>query len=164
MSARLLTNWQDTLARVKGALQRRGRTAHEAEDLVQEAWLRLARYEDERAPVEKPEAFLMRTALNLSIDAHRMSVQRGEHLLLEHAVLIDTATSMEAMLLAKERTARLSVGLSRLSQKTRDVFLAHRLDGLPYAEIAALHGISVSTVEYHMAKATLRLTQWMEGW
>ena len=57
-SARLLKNWQDVLAKVRGALQRRGRTSHEAEDLVQEAWLRLARYEDEKQPVEQPEAFL----------------------------------------------------------------------------------------------------------
>lgn len=164
MSARLLKNWQDVLARVRGALQRRGRTAHEADDLVQEAWLRLVRYEDEKQPVEQPEAFLMRTALNLSIDTHRTSAGRGEHVLLENVVLIDTAPSMEAVLLAKERMARLNVGLGRLSDKTRDVFLAHRIDGLPYTEIAKLHGISVATVHHHVAKATLRLTSWMEGW
>lgn len=164
MPVRLLKNWQDVLARVRGALRRRGRTEHEAEDLVQEAWLRLVRYEEEKQPVEQPEAFLMRTALNLSIDAHRMSTGRGEHVLLEDVVLIDTAPSTEAVLLAKERMARLSLGLGRLSEKTRAVFLAHRLDGLPYAEIAKLHGISVSTVQQHIAKATLRLTSWMEGW
>jgi RNA polymerase sigma-70 factor (ECF subfamily) len=164
MSVRLLKNWQEVLARVRGALQRRGRTSHEADDLVQEAWLRLVRYEDDKQPVEQPEAFLMRTALNLSIDTHRTSSGRGEHVLLEHVVLIDTAPSMEAALLAKERMARLTQGLARLSDKTRDVFLAHRIDGLPYTEIAKLHGISVATVHNHIAKATLRLTSWMEGW
>lgn len=164
MSARLLKNWQDVLAKVRGALQRRGRTEHEAEDLVQEAWLRLARYEDEKQLVEQPEAFLMRTALNLSIDAHRASSVRGEHVLLEQVVLVDTTPSTEAVLLAKERMARLTQGLGRLSEKTRDVFLAHRVDGLPYTEIAKLHGISVTTVHHHVAKATLRLTSWMEGW
>jgi len=164
MSARLLKDLQAVLARARGALRRRGRTEHEAEDLVQEAWLRLARYEDERQPVDQPEAFLMRTALNLSIDDHRMSVRHGEEVMLEHEVLIDTAPSPEAVVLAKERTARLCLGLSRLSDKTRDVFLAHRLDGLPYAEIARLHGISISTVQDHIAKAMLRLTSWMEGW
>ncbi|MCE4555458.1 RNA polymerase sigma factor [Roseateles cellulosilyticus] len=164
MSVRLLKNWQDILSTVRGALQRRGRTAHEADDLVQEAWLRLARYEEEKQPVQQPEAFLMRTALNLSIDAYRASACRGEHVLLEDAVLIDATPSIEAVLLAKERMARLTVGLGRLSEKTRDVFLAHRVDGLPYAEIAKLHGISVTTVHAHVAKATLRLTSWMEGW
>ncbi len=164
MSARLLKNWQEVMAKVRGALQRRGRSQHEADDLVQEAWLRMVRYEEERQPVEQPEAFLMRTALNLSVDSHRMSSGRGEHVLLDTVVLIDTAPSMEAVLLAKERMARLAQGLGRLSEKTRDVFLAHRIDGLPYAEIAKLHGISVATVHHHIAKATLRLTSWMEGW
>lgn len=164
MSARLLNNWQDVLAKVRGALQRRGRTSHEADDLVQEAWLRLVRYEDEKQPVEQPEAFLMRTALNLSIDTYRTGSVRGEHVLLEHVVLVDTAPSIEAVLLSKERMARLALGLARLSDKTRDVFLAHRIDGLPYTEIAKLHGISVATVHHHIANATLRLTSWMEGW
>lgn len=164
MSARLVKNWQVVMARVRGALRRRGRTEHEAEDMVQEAWLRLVRYEDERQPVDQPEAFLMRTALNLSIDEHRQATRNGETVLLEHVVLIDTAPSAEAVVLARERAERLSVGLSRLSQKTRDVFLAHRIDGLAYAEIAKLHNISISTVQQHVAKATLRLTSWMEGW
>ncbi|WP_458233001.1 RNA polymerase sigma factor [Roseateles sp. P5_E8] len=164
MSARLLSNWKDVLARVRGALRRRGRTEHEAEDMVQEAWLRLVRYEDEQAPIEQPEAFLMRTALNLSIDVHRSTASHGEHVVLEHAVLIDTAPSAEDFVLARERTARLEEGLRRLTDKTRDIFLAHRLDGLTYKEIAALQGISVSTVHLHVAKATLRLTSWMEGW
>jgi len=163
MSARLLPNWQDVLARARGVLRRRGQTEHEAEDLVQEAWLRLFRYEESQ-PVEQPEAFLMRTALNLSHDAYRTRVSHGEHVVLEEDVLIDTAPSAESVALARERMTRLYLGLSRLSDRTRDVFLANRIDGLPYTEIAKLHGISVSTVHQHIAKATLRLTSWMEGW
>ena len=164
MSARLLKNWRDVMARVRGALQRRGRTTHEAEDLVQEAWLRMAHYEEEGQAVDQPEAFLMRTALNLSIDAHRSSLSRGEHVVLEQTVLIDTTPSVEAALLANERMVRLAEGVGRLSDKTREIFLAHRIDGLPYAEIARRHGVSITTVHHHVAKATLKLTSWMEGW
>jgi RNA polymerase sigma-70 factor (ECF subfamily) len=139
------------------------RTEHDADDLVQEAWLRLARYQREQTVVE-PEAFLMRAALNLSIDAFRARAVRGEELLLDDVVLIDTAPAAEAVLLAKERMARLSVCLARLTDKTRAVFLAHRIEGLSYQEIARLHGLSVSAVEKHIAKATLQLTSWMEGW
>jgi len=132
--------------------------------MVQEAWIRLARYENERLPVDQPEAFLMRTALNISIDEHRTAVSHGEHVVLDHAVLVDTSPSAEDVVLARERTERLAQGLSRLGDKTRDIFLAHRIDGLAYAEIAKIHGISVSTVHHHVAKAALRLTSWMEGW
>lgn len=159
-----LVDWHEVFARVRGALRRRGQTEHEAEDLVQEAWLRLVRYEDEQQPVKQPEAFLMRAALNLSIDAHRMSVGRGEHVLLEDVVLIDTTPSTEAVVLARERMARLTLGVGRLSERTREIFLANRVDGLSYAEIATRYGVSVTTVHQHLAKATLRLTEWMEGW
>lgn len=157
------TNWLAAFASVRTALMRRGQTIHDADDLVQEAWVRLACYEREQAVVQ-PEAFLMRTALNLSIDAHRASTTRGEEVLLEHVVLVDTSPGVEAMVLARERVARLSHCVGRLSDRTREIFLAHRVDGLSYGEIASRHRVSISTVEKHVAKATLQLTGWMEGW
>jgi hypothetical protein len=63
--------------------------------------LRLACYEDEKQPVAQPEAVLMRTALNLSFDVHRTSASRGEHVLIENVVIIDTTPPLEAVLLAK---------------------------------------------------------------
>lgn len=150
-------------ASVRGALMRRGRTQHEADDLLQEAWVRLACYESDH-PVEKPEAFLMRVALNLSIDAHRFRHNHGEEVQLEDVVLIDTSPSTEAVLLARERVARLSVCLGRLTDKTREIFLAHCIDGMSYQEIADQHNMSVSVVARHVAKALLLITTWMEGW
>lgn len=159
----MVVDLRAAFARVKSALMRRGRTEHDAEDLAQEAWLRLARYEREQ-PVERPEAFLMRAAMNLSIDAHRSRQSHGEEVLLEDQVLIDLSPGAEAVLLARERVARLSVCLSRLSERTRVIFLAHRIDGLSYQEIARQQQISVRAVERHIAKALLQLTAGMEGW
>lgn len=151
------------MARVKAALMRRGRSTHDADDLVQEAWVRLAYYEREQI-VDQPEAFLMRTALNLSIDAHRARVGRGEEVMLDEVVLIDTAPDADAVVLGRERLARMSVCLGRLTNKTREIFLAHRVEGLSYQEIARRHQLSISTVEKHVARATLQVTCWMEGW
>lgn len=159
----MVMNLKAAFANVKSALMRRGRSAHDADDLLQEAWVRLACYELEQ-PVHKPEAFLMRAALNLSIDTYRQRQSQGEEVLLENVVLVDTTPSAEAVLLGKERVARLGVGLGRLNEKTRDIFLAHRVDGLNYTEIARHHGISINAVERHVSKATLLITCWMEGW
>ncbi len=142
---------------------RRGRSEQDADDLVQEAWVRLACYERENH-VEQPEAFLMRAALNLSIDAHRATATRGEQVLLEDVVLLDARPGVEDELLGRERLARLSECLARLSDKTRDIFLAHRVDGLTYQQIADQHGMSITSVHKHIAKALLVVTGMMEGW
>lgn len=84
--------------------------------------------------------------------------------MLEDVVLVDTQPSAEAVLLSRERLQRLSVCLGRLNDKTRAIFLAHRVDGMSYQQIAREHGLSVSSVEKHIAKATMLVTSWMEGW
>lgn len=151
------------LARVHAALRRRGTSAQDADDLVQEAWMRLACYQRDQV-VAQPEAFVMRAALNLAIDAHRMRVNHGEEVLVEQVILFDTAPGIEAQVLARERLTRLSECLARLSDRTRTIFLSHRVDGATYEEIARLHGLSISAVHKHIAKATLQLTTWMDGW
>ena len=54
--------------RLEHLLRRRGRTREDAEDLIQEAFLRVKIYCDEGGEVREPEAFLVRTVLNLSRD------------------------------------------------------------------------------------------------
>jgi RNA polymerase sigma-70 factor (ECF subfamily) len=159
----MVKNWQPVLSRIRAALMRRGRSRQDADDLVQEAWVRLASYE-QRSSVIEPEAFLMRTALNLSIDDHRMARNHGEQVLLEDVEIVDATPTAETILLARERIVRLSESLAGLDVKTRRIFLAHRVDGLSYEQIAKDLRISISAVEKHIARATLRITRDMEGW
>jgi len=158
-----MKNLPPVFARVRDALRRRGSSTQDAEDIVQEAWVRLVSYQRDQV-VDKPEAFLMRTALNLSVDANRTRVSHGEEVVLDEVVLADEAPAVESVVLGRERMARLTQCLARLGEKNRDIFLAYRLDGLTYREIADHHGLSISTVEKHVAKATLRLISWMEDW
>lgn len=106
----------------------------------------------------------MRTAINLSIDAHRSKRLRGEEVAIDDVPLVDAAPGVEALLLGKERLARMAVGIERLPERTREIFLAHWLDGRSYTDIARELEISIKGVEKHVAKATMLLTSWMEGW
>ena len=152
----------EVFARIRSALKRRGAT-QDADDYIQEAWVRLARYERDQVVLE-PEAFLMKTAINLSIDAHRARVVHGEQVVLDEVILVDDSPPVESIVLNRERMVRLEQCLARLGDKPRDMFMAHRLDGKTYREIADQHGLSISTVEKHIAKATMQLITWMEGW
>lgn len=159
----MVRDWGAMLRRVRAMLLRRGRTSDDADDLVQEAWVRLAIYERE-TPVERPGAFLFRTALNLAVSSDRARAVRGQPVDAEEAVLVDGSPGIEATVLARERVARLDVCLARLDERTRTIFLDVRHRDLSYADAAQRHGISVSAVEKQVAKATMLITRWMEGW
>lgn len=57
----------------------------------------------------------------------------------------------------QEQLARMEATLRRLPCFTREIFLAHRLDAMPYEEIARRTGLTARQVERHMARAILAL-------
>ena len=62
-----------------------------------------------------------------------------------------------------EQLATMERAMLSLPRMTREVFLAHRLDGASYTEIARATGLTARQVERHMAKALLRLSRFMDG-
>ncbi len=60
----------ETIKRLQRVLQQRGVSPEDSEDLIQEAFRRLEVYRREK-PVLHAEGFLVRTAVNLSIDDNR---------------------------------------------------------------------------------------------
>ena len=53
----------------------------------------------------------------------------------------------------QELIERLQAIMLRMPRLTREIFMAHRLDDMPYEEIARRTGLTVAQVEQHMAKA-----------
>lgn len=142
---------------------RRGQSEQDADDLVHDAWIKLASVQLTQT-IEQPEAFLMKAALNLSIDAHRAQAVRGEQVLPEDVVIIDGRPSTDDVVLSRERLQRLSECLARMSETTRKIYLAHKLDGVSYKDLAKRHGMTRSGVEWHISKAVMLTASWMEGW
>lgn len=150
--------WNRMIREVR--LRTRGRS--DPEDLLHAAYLRLLRYKAQQT-VENVGAFLIRTAVNIGVDNYRHdrfiadvspeSLERSENSPLQDEVLA-----------SRVRLERVREGLSRLTPRTREIFLMHRLDDMKYREIAERLGISQSAVEKHIAKAALFLTEWTEGW
>jgi RNA polymerase sigma factor (sigma-70 family) len=147
--------------KLRRLLKSRGRSAHDIDDLMQEAFLRLQVYCKDHA-VEHTEAFLVRTVLNLSAEQGRKS-RTTERMTadLEVLGLVDLAPSPDEVLAAQQRVQRLQQGLQRLRPRSREVFLMNRADGYSYVQIAQQLGISVSMVEKHIARASFFLRDWM---
>lgn len=126
----------------------------DAGDLVHESFVRFANSDAcrERA-IECPEAYLNQIATNLLRDRAKSAVQRS---LASHVAADDVPLAgpdLVAALEARDKLNRLQTALMRLKPKTREIFLAHRLDGLSYKQIAERSGLSVKGVEWHMTKA-----------
>lgn len=126
----------------------------EAHDLVQETFLRLARAEVAvPGRLMRPAAYLRKIARNLLFDRTKAARRnRAEaHVCLDDVEL--AGANEQRRLEARDSLARLEAAIRRLKPKTREIFLAHHIEGLGYAEIAARTGLSVSGVEKQMGRA-----------
>jgi RNA polymerase sigma factor (sigma-70 family) len=150
----LSTSLVRRLARQTGC----GETARE---LAQEAFLRFLRLSSARAAsVAHPEAYLRRISANLVRDWGRgRARQLGSD---TPQFARDGHVDQVAVLETRDTLRRLEFAIAKLKPKTRKIFLAHRLDGLTYSEIAELTGLSVKGVEKQMSKAIAKIDQLLD--
>lgn len=132
----------------------------EAEDLVQELWLKLR--QPSGGPVQNGRAYIYRMAQNLVVDRLREKQRRMRRDRLwsdeggdrHHSIEpVDPSRNAEEAMLDREETALLASALGTLPEGARRAFELHKIEGLSHAEVAARLGISKSGVEKHMAVA-----------
>jgi RNA polymerase sigma factor (sigma-70 family) len=146
-------------------LQRKGRSREDAEDLMQEAMLRLHVY-GQAAPVANEEAFLRHAVRNLSVDQYRREradLRRSvsiEEIDAPSPCIARVCTPEEAFE-AQQRLRNIEALLDRVSRRTRDIYFAHRA-GYSYAEIADHMGISAITIKRHIERALLAIMEHVE--
>ncbi len=142
-------------------LKRVGNAA-EADDLTHDLLVRVAQ-RIEREPIDNPEAFLFTAAANLLRDRgrHQQIVNRYLAEAPAHAENFE-ALSPERVLVSKQSLDRLLQALKELDPRARDVFILHRLEGMKYADIARLFGLSVSSIEKDIMRALVHLAKHAE--
>lgn len=143
-------------------LTRRTRNRDDAHDLVQDVFFRFARLGGQGALLERPQAYLRRIASNLLKDraksAWRQSV--ALHVVADEETL--PGLDPHRILESRDMLRRLEAAIMRLRPRTREVFMAHRVEGLTYAEIAERTGLSVKGVEKQMSKAIAKIDRLLE--
>lgn len=161
-------NKEELDARFRASLlayfRRRTGSAAEAEDLTQETFTRLvgsSTFED----VEEAQAFVFRVASNLLRDRARANTRLQIRQTLPIETLGDAGfeprlvegIDPERVFIARENLTQVLAHLETLGERTRNVFILFRVEGRKQKDIAALYGISVSSVEKHIMAATIHL-------
>ena len=126
--------------------------ASDADDLVQETYLRIARYDSVEAG-RNPKALLHRIAVNLARDHMRRNVVRGG---LAVQLGVDEHSHRDRALSVapeQEATIRLKQLVLALPATYRDVFVLSRFSGMNNADIARHFAISIKTVEWRLSRA-----------
>ncbi|HKH70815.1 MAG TPA: RNA polymerase sigma factor [Vicinamibacterales bacterium] len=140
--------------------RRMSRSADEARDLLQDAFLRAA-----RAPGTVPwgasaeEAWLVRVLINLCRDRWRQTANRER---LDRATTPSRVESAdpEAALVARSVVWR---ALGTLDPRRRAVLVMHELEGVPVEVIARTLDVTAVTVRWHLSKGRRQLAAAIRG-
>jgi RNA polymerase sigma factor (sigma-70 family) len=135
-----------------------------AEDIAQEAYIRVLQYEGSRS-IREPYFLLLRVAMNVMNDLHRAERVRrsGRHQSLGGLSLVSEMPGPERAAMHAEELEQVLAAIEGLSPRCREVFLMHRLSHRPYPQIARAFGISVKMVEKHISTALARCAERIAG-
>jgi RNA polymerase sigma factor (sigma-70 family) len=153
--------FEQNRARLTGLAYRMLGELHEAQDVVQDAWLRWSVHEDE---VRDPEAWLTRVVVNLC-RTRLAALRDGRTDYVGPWLPEPVPTGPGGVDLGPSETAAqretLSLGMLRLlealSPAERAVFVLHEAFGHPHADVADLLDLPESTVRQHLHRARERV-------
>lgn len=145
----------------EGALRARLRRilpdGHDVDDVVAEAMAR-AYATGDLTRVTSGRAYLFQIARNLVIDVARRSKIVSFEVIAD-LDMIGVDDRAEAQLEARDELRHLQAILDTLPPQCRRAFMLRRVHDRPVAEIAETMGLSVSTVDKHLARAALKIMQ-----
>ena len=150
--AALVTTYAPTLYRVAFSVLR---NAADAEDAVQEAFMRVLRHRDRLDEVRDRRVWLIRIVWNVVLDRKRRMKTRPETDDVAELVRVLPwqGLSAEEMASAAQHHARVLGCVDRLPEKERQVLVLSAFEELPSVEIAEVLGITESSVRSRLFRA-----------
>jgi RNA polymerase sigma factor (sigma-70 family) len=135
----------------------------DVDDIAQETYLRAFDAEKGGEVLRTPKAFLFRVAKNVALN----ELTRKSRMLTDYIEdsispdVIGEEDSAEDRVLAQEKLSMFCSAVATLPMQCRRAFLMRKVYGFSHQEIAERMGISVSTVEKHVASGLLRCSTFL---
>lgn len=131
------------------------RNAADAEDAVQEAFLRVLRHRETLDEIRDQRVWLIRIVWNIVLDRKRRAKTRPETDDVEELarILPSAGLSAEQVAAAAQHHARVLACVERLPAKERQVLILSAFEELSSVEIAAVLGITESSVRSRLFRA-----------
>ena len=150
--AALVDQYANALYRVAFSVLR---NPADAEDAVQEAFLRVLRHRDSLGEVRDHRVWLIRIVWNIVLDRKRRAKTRPETDDVSELarVLPATGLSAEEVIAAAQHHARVLTCVERLPAKERHVLILSAFEELSSVEIATVLGITESSVRSRLFRA-----------
>lgn len=131
-------------------------SAEDAEEAVQETFVRLARSADTFRGEAQVSTWLYRIARNVCTDRIRHDARRPSTAV-EDPDLLGEAPRAEDHLTARETGLVLAQALGQLDHRSRQLLLLIAVDGLSYQEASELTGLAVGTIKSRVSRARVQL-------
>jgi RNA polymerase sigma-70 factor (ECF subfamily) len=150
--AKLVSQYAGTLYRVAYSVVR---NAADAEDAVQEAFLRVLRHRDTLHEVRDQRVWLIRIVWNVVLDRKRRTKTRPETDDVAELARVLPAEGLgaEERAAAAQHHAHVLACVEQLPAKERDVLMLSAFEELTSVEIAAVLGITESSVRSRLFRA-----------
>ncbi|TBU96269.1 sigma-70 family RNA polymerase sigma factor [Stutzerimonas kirkiae] len=137
---------------LKGWLRKRLGSASDADDVSQDTFLRIIRKRN-ALDIREPRHYLSVVAKGIMLDLFRRRTLEQSYQEVLASLPEAQVPSLEEQALLFEALMEIDRMLEGLGPRVRQVFILSQVEGLTYARIAGELGISLRTVNNHMAKA-----------
>ena len=137
---------------LKRYLQTVSRSRQDAEDLTQEAWIKLAR--NGSAGLSNPRGYLLRIARSVGIDYNRTSRSRLKHHEIDVCLSVpDDRADPYRCTEDRDQLRQLMEIIEDLPERQRRLLIAARLEQRGHAALAKEFDVSLRTVELEIRRA-----------
>ena len=152
---RFVTAYLDPVARLA---ERIVGCPHDASDVVQEAFLRLADRDLSPDEIQSPRSYVLKTVVNVARNQRRREGTRVRHHLAASKLRANAERSTEQVVIERESVRRIYEAIDKLDDEFRITLHLRAVESLSYREIAEVTDVPVQTVSsrIHRARAELK--------